>query len=136
MRRSIAVACTLTLLLAASAPNRAGADELTTSRRMRMTGILLTVLGAAMAIPGAVVLGLAASCKSPDAYSCGEHGAGVFAIAGGVVLGVGGGLIITGVPLWVVGQRRMSGSAQPPIGVSRVSPDVPVAAPLVSLRFE
>jgi hypothetical protein len=135
MCRSIAVACTLALLLAAVAPNRARADALTTSRRMRMTGVLLTMLGAAMAIPGAVILGLAASCKPQDSYSCGEQGAGVFARAGGVVVGVGGSLMLTGVPLWIVGQLRMSGSAQPPLGVSLVNVDARFAAPLVSLRF-
>jgi hypothetical protein len=135
MRQSIAVACTLALLLAAVAPSRALADEQTTARRMRMTGILLTVLGAAMAIPGAVVLGLAASCKPQDSYSCGEQGAGVFAVAGGVVVGVGGGLMLTGVPLWIVGQMRMSRSAQPPLGVSLLDVDARAAAPLVSLRF-
>jgi hypothetical protein len=130
MRRSIAVACTLALFLAAVAPNRAHADAQTTSRRMRMTGILLTVIGATMAIPGAVILGLATGCQPQDSYSCGEHGAGAFVLAGGVIVGVGGGLMLTGVPLWIVGQMRMSRSAEPPLGVSRV--DVP---PQLSLRF-
>jgi hypothetical protein len=135
MRRSIAVASTLALFLAAVAPNCARADSLTTSRRMRMTGILLTVLGAALAIPGAVVLGLAASCKPQDSYSCGENGAGAFARAGGAVVGVGGGLMLTGVPLWIVGQMRMSRSATPPLGVSLLDADALVTPPLLSLRF-
>lgn len=135
MRQSIPVACALALFLAAVAPHPARADAPTTSRRMRMTGVLLTVLGAAMAIPGAVILGLAAGCKPQDSYSCGEQGAGVFALAGGVIVGVGGSLMLTGVPLWIVGQMRMSRSAQPPLGVSVVNVDARVAAPLVSLRF-
>ncbi len=106
MTKMVAAACALSLVLGGVS---ARADEVAAkkSRGMMVAGIVLTVVGATIVIPGAGLIGAGASCHEVDSYSCGEQGAGLAVFAGGLLVGVGASLVVTGVPMWSIGRSRM-----------------------------
>ncbi len=98
------VACVLSLL---GATARGDERAVKSNRGMMITGIVLTAVGATLTMPGAVMIGAGTSCMTQDSYSCGEQGAGVFGLTGALLVAMGGSLVVTGVPLWIVGQVRL-----------------------------
>ncbi len=103
MRRLTARLVAVLFVLSLAAPH-ARADERRAARGMMIAGIVLTGAGIVLAAPGIALVASAASCQGP---SCDNHGSGLVGELGGAaMIALGGSLIVTGVPLWIVGQRR------------------------------
>lgn len=77
--------------------------------RMRTAGVTLTAIGAAAILHGIILMAIEASHNN----SCGRPGdpcgdaKGLLMVPGGILLGVGGAFAAAGIPLWVVGQKRV-----------------------------
>jgi hypothetical protein len=86
--------------------------QVQTAQRLRISGIVLTSIGSAVALAGGGVM-IAAVVQhrnvSPDQPTMG--GALGF-VLGGAILGGAAAILATGVPLWVVGSKRLSSLEQ------------------------
>ena len=90
-------------------------ERSTPGKGMMITGIVLTALGAIAVVPGIVFIVIGSADTSEPAYYDDDTGyyyrdAGDWPgdlYFGATFLAVGGTLLATGIPLWVIGHRRM-----------------------------
>jgi len=97
----------LLLLLCFASPARA---EYRSGMRMRTAGVTLTAIGVSAMIPGIILMAVEGyhnnTCGRRIGDPCGDA-KGLLMFPGGMMLGAGGTFAAAGIPLWVIGHKRV-----------------------------